>query len=82
MDYDERATLRSRHVSIAFSLPLPLVEVFDRYVDSLGIDPTNRVNSSKVAADLFRDGLRAAAVRAQALTARAQDDLDVPVELR
>lgn len=58
MNFQERAALRSRHVTIPFYLPLTLVEVIDRYTESLSLDPGNKVNTSKVAADLLRDGLR------------------------
>lgn len=58
MNFQERAALRSRHVTIPFCLPLTLVEVIDRYTESLSLDPANKVNTSKVTADLIRDGLR------------------------
>jgi len=78
MDLDERTALRSRHVSIVFSLPLTLVEVVDKYVDAQGLDPANRVNSSQVVADLIRDGLRAAAARARGMDAA----VDIHAETR
>lgn len=58
MNLSERQALRSRHVTIPFCLPLTLVEVIDRYTESLSLDPANKVNTSKVTADLIRDGLR------------------------
>lgn len=70
MNYDERQSLRSRHVTIPFSLPLTLVEVVDRYTESLSLDPNNKVNTSRVVADLLRDGLRMAAARRKPLTGR------------
>lgn len=58
MNLAERTALRSRHVTVPFSLPLTLMEVVDRYTASLSLDPANKVNSSRVVADLIRDGLR------------------------
>ncbi len=52
MNLDERNTLRRRSVQISISLPLTLVEVVDRYGESVGLGTSDTV------ADLIRDGLK------------------------
>lgn len=51
-------TTLERHVVVPFSIPLTLMEVVDRYTESLSLDPANKVSSSRVVCDLLRDGLR------------------------
>jgi hypothetical protein len=52
MNMQERASLRNRHIVMALSLPLTLVEVCDRYADSIGSRTTTVIK------DLIREGLR------------------------
>jgi len=52
MNLSERNALRRRHVQLSMSLPLTLIEVVDRYAESVGLD------TSAAITDLIRDGLR------------------------
>lgn len=52
MNMQERASLRNRHIVLAVSLPLTLIEVVDKYAESIGSRTTNVIR------DLIREGLR------------------------
>lgn len=59
MDYEERESIRKRHVNVNVYIPIALLEVVDRYADWREVSP------SKAIERLIRTGLRAEAEAAK-----------------